>query len=274
MTDYWSALKSVIEERGFEPSMNQDGQRSSRGEQLAKRGPVSLFRAVRLALGVEESALDFADVSFWNWMELRSFLLSVWSALDTQIQRDFQSTSPAIVWASRAERTQSEVLGLIERASSQGDVISAPDAALRPIAFQMVGMGKIDAAIVNTCAVLTANLDLSYGDLLSQLVEFGGTDEELLTFLDRRVSSSRVDRTVSDQSSLIPRELVRAKIAIVDKMNLASINFVKFLQVLDESNNLDNITDESLLVRLIRIAPEPKSSAIAKKLIAAGVQHD
>ncbi len=250
-----------------------EGTRSSRGAVLAGRGPVSLFQAVRLASGIEENALDFADVSFWNGTKLRAFLSTVWSALDAQIQVDLQLTSPAVVWASQTERTKSEVLAFIDRTSSRVEIGKIPSVVLRPVAFQMVGMGKIDAAVANTCAVLTANLDLSYGDLLSQLVERGGTDEELLTFLDEKVSSSRADRTVSDQSSLIPRELVRAKIAIGDKMSLGSINFVRFLQVLDESNNLENVTDESLLGRLVKVAPEPLSSAIAKKLIAAGLQQ-
>lgn len=273
MADYWSKLRTIIEQRGFEPSASLEGTRSSRGAVPASRGPVSLFQAVRLASGIEENALDFADVSFWNWMKLRAFLSTVWSSLDAQIQVDLQLTSPAVVWASRTERTTSEVLAFIDRTSSRVEIGEIPSVVLRPVAFQMVGMGKIDAAVANTCAVLTANLDLSYGDLLSQLVERGGTDEELLTFLDEKVSSSRADRTVSDQSSLIPRELVRAKIAIGDKMSLGSINFVRFLQVLDESNNLENVTDESLLGRLVKVAPEPLSSAIAKKLIAAGLQQ-
>jgi hypothetical protein len=274
MTDYWSNLKSVIEQRGFEPSVNLESQRLAKVEQPTRRGPVSLFQAVRLALGIEENALDFADVSFWNWLELRSFLSATWSSLDAQIEVDVQLKTPAIVWASRADRTQFEVLGLIERTLSKAGSSSAPKAALRPIAFQMVGMGKIDAALANTCAVLTTNLDLSYGDLLSQLVESGGTDEELLTLLDSRAASAKVDRTVCDQTSFIPRELVRAKTAIAEKMNLGSISFINFLQALNENNNLDNITDESLLNRLIKIAPEPKSSSIARKLVAAGVQHE
>lgn len=274
MADYWSTLKAILDQGGFDPLHGLDGSRSSGGAKSAHQGQVSLFQAVRLAVGIEQSALDFADVSFWDWIRLREFLSTVWSALDTQIQVDFQSTSPAIVWASRVERTESEILALVDRASLRVEVGKPPAAVLRPAAFQMVGMGKIDSALANTCAVLTANLDVSYGDLLSQLLERGGTDEELLFFLDEKVSTSRADRTVSDQSSFIPRELVRAKIAIADKLGLGSIDFFKFLQVLDESNNLDNVTNESLLGRLVKIAPEPKSSVIARKLIAAGLQLD
>ena len=271
-SEYWSSLGRLIESRGFSPVVQAEEFQKTRSSSKVSLEPVSLFQAVRLAAGIEMYAVDFADVSFWQWNEVRAFLQSVWSALDEEASIVAGRPIPAVVWGSQQGRRTQEVLGLVEAASRKVKINLVPQIELRPAAYQVVGMGKIDAALVNTCGVIAANLDLAYGDLLAQIVAQDCTDEQALGFLDVKVINGGLDRSRMDSESLIPRELVRAKSVTAEKMGVAVLNFTKFLGILNDNSNLENITDEALLARLIRIAPEPKSSSLAKRLVVAGIQ--
>jgi hypothetical protein len=131
----------------------------------------------------------------------------------------------------------------------------------------MVNVGKGDSAVVSTIAVLVKQLSLPYGEILDSLLKRGGSDEDLLAHLDVEVDRLGADRTSCDQSP-IPREIIRAKQKVRDQMTLSSIPITTFLEILDASNNLTNITDDALLARLLYIAPEDNKS-IAKKIEAA-----
>jgi hypothetical protein len=258
---FWDDLHRVVSERNMWHSEPRSGSRSP-----GSADGLTLFRAVRSSLGVQSQDMDCADVAFWEWRDMRSLLLKVWSALDEVATRRSGRHEKASVWVHEPEQGQLDLKEFVEDARSISPSLPSLTVHRRPDAFLMVNIGKVDSAIGSTAAVVVAGSKLPYGEILNKLLKRGGTDEELLSVLDDEANRLCIDRRICDQSA-IPREIVRAKQKIRDQLGLYSLSLVVFLEMLDMSNNLTNINDDALLSRLLQIAPEENKS-IAKKIEA------
>jgi len=264
-TSTWNEIRELIEKAGFVPG-EQAGNRESQdlpgGLSLP---PLTLFEATRLGLGVPPAQVGYADVSFWNWLDLRKTWGQVWNILDREASRLYGSPIQAVAWAYPKARTTSEILGLIERAESHAQAPSCPLPMPRPMSAEMVNKGQISAAIANTLGVIRVGLDTEYCDFLPALITQDATDEEFLLRLDRYVEQEEFDQTLSDQFTMVPRLLVRARFSSAPQDGAQYRTFVSFLQSLDEANNLSGNSDQALLHRLTRIAPE-KSKEVTKRI--------
>lgn len=252
---YWNDLEQVLS--GV----------SLRAEGAVSIGPgdaLSLFKAVRFAIGVQPQDTDCADVAFWEWREMRSLLVQVWEALDRAASRRSDRREFASVWVHRQEQSGLNLDDFITEARSYAPTLPSLTVSRRPDAFLMVNVGKSDSVIVSTVAVIVKHSGLPYGEILHKLQVMGGPDEDLLGFLDSEVERLGADQSVCDQSA-IPRELIRAKQKVRDQFSMSSMSVSSFLEVLNSSNNLTNINDDALLSRLLHIAPEENRS-IAKKI--------
>jgi hypothetical protein len=254
---YWSDLLEV---------MSNISPNSSEASISSQEDSWSLFRAVRSAIGVQPQDTDCADVAFWEWQEMRHHLLQVWEALDKVASRRSSRREFACVWVHQPEQSGLDVVEFINEACAYAPEIPSLKVTRRPDAFLMVNIGKVDSAIASTIAVIVRHSQLPYGEVLQKLLNGGGSDEESLEFLDNEILRLNIDRDLCDKSP-IPRELIRAKQKVRDQLSLSSMSVSAFLEVLDSSNNLTNISDNTLLTRLLQIAPED-NKAIAKKVDA------
>ena len=261
----WNEIRALIEKAGFF-SGEQAGDRES--QDFSARSPLpplTLFEAVRLGLGVPPPQVGYADVSFWNWRDLRKAWAKVWDILDEEASRIHGSPIKSVAWAFPKSRTASEIMALIDRAESRSQEPESPLPMLRPTSLEMVNNGQISAAIANTLGVIREGLDAAYCDFLPSLIVQNATDEEFLQRLDEYVAERSLDQTRSDQSTYVPRLLVRARFASESQDGAQFRTFVAFLQSLDQANNLSGNSDQALLHRLTRIAPE-KGKEIARKV--------
>jgi hypothetical protein len=258
---YWDDLTEVLKGKRLAPDSNELTQDGFEPDET-----ISLFCATRRAIAVAPKDDDCADVAFWEWREMRSLLLQVRNSLDRAATRRSGRREIATVWIHQPAQSDLDVNELIADARSYSPSLPSLTVNRRPDALLMVNAGKVDSAIASTAAIVVKNTGLPYGEIFQKLLNVGGKDEDLLTFLDREVERCGGDRSVCDQSA-IPRELVRAKQKIRDDMGLASLPVSSFLEILDTSNNLTNTTDDALLARLLNIAPE-KNKSIAKRIEA------
>jgi len=261
----WQTITDLVNESGFLPGeMAADRESQS----LPGRGPLpplTLFEAVRIGLGVPSDCVDYADVSFWNWKELRSAWTEVWAVLDELASSTSGSPIKAVAWAYPRARASSEVVELLHIAESSAPHLRAPLPAPRPHGSNMVNKGQISAAIANTLGVIRVAVGDPYCDFLPSLISEDATDEEFLQRLDEFVSRESLDQTKGDRSTFIPRALVRARFSVGDEEGNSTRSFVGFLRQLDESNNLAGNSDQAFLHRLTTIAPE-KSKEIKAKI--------
>jgi hypothetical protein len=257
MAGLWNDLTEVLSEKPLRRTLLG-------ADTPADTYSVTLFQAVRFAVGVQSPDLDSADVAFWEWQIMRTQLSQVWEALDTAATKLSGRREQASIWIHRPEQVGLDILEFVKEASTYAPKLPSLKVNRRPSGFLMVNIGKIDSAIVSTAAVLVNQSMLPYGEILDSLLKRGGTDEELLVFLDTEVERVGADRKACNQSP-IPREIVRAKQKVRDQMALASMPMTAFLEILNSSNNLTNISDDALLGRLLQIAPE-ENKVIAKKV--------
>jgi hypothetical protein len=260
MAGYWDDLETVIDLIGT------DGW-ASQAVDDSKTRPRTMFQAVRLAAGISVQDVDNADVTYWNWRELRLLFATVWEALDAYVKEAKIGSGPAVLELSRIDATPAVIKQAVGGARKVFPSLDSIVAQKRPSARNVINPGKVDHAIANTLAVMVASSGLPYGEYLDAIRQFGGSsDEDSLAYLDSIVDELSFNRSAIDKESWIPRELLRARNAIRIKTGDEAMSLKSFLVQLDSSNNLTSITDASLLGRLLIIAPE--TGAMAKRVSA------
>ena len=262
MDDFWGRLSSLISERGFVPTeLLVDSPTSRVNKRQPTKDPITLFEAVRLAYGFEWKDIEASDVTYWNWRQIRAEMKEIWAALD-QASSDFAGRpTKAIPWSYKATCTKDDAIKLVTSAAHISPLSTTSTPLRRPESRLMVNPGKMDAAIVNTCAVVRRNSNLEYSDILCVNLNQDLTDEEFLGLLDERVSVHSYDRQLEDNRDLIPRQLVRAKMAVQASSEEVR-TFLDFLRALELSNNISGLSDQALLGRLLRISPESSKQAL------------
>lgn len=265
MSGYWSDLRSVLNEVR---SRETGEQRLNAGEGAAATEP-TLFQMVRRAIGVRPQEMDFADVSFWEWREMRSLLSQVWRALDDAATDLHGRRTLAELWIQGGKDPLSRGLELLNLAEALCPGLKSLQVSCRPEAKKMINQGKVDAAIANTIAVLVKATDVTYSKVLSDLRTQGDSDEALLSWLDAQVLAVGADRTSCDKSSLIPRELIRAKQRRRDADGLTTLGISEFLQSINSYLEVVELTDVALHQYLLGIHPVASSESRETRKMAA-----
>lgn len=256
MENIWTKASDLISTFGFVPTELLDEVILENSKSRTIENGLSLFEVIRLASGVEWNDREYADVSFWNFQEMRTAWISVWTTLDNEIQTITGNVHYAIPWAYSKDRGEREILSLLTSASIREPNLIIPQPRRRPESRLIVGNGKIDAAIANTLSVLRVGFDLPYGDFIPKLIKESPNDEDFLKVLGDEVARQGFDEQLNDLNSFVPRELVRAKWKTQKDKGDQFTSFAGFLSYLETSNNLEGNSDQGFLTRLLRIAPE------------------
>ena len=275
--DFFGALIEKIQAVGFAPLAPFEKSKRTYTLHTVVRDQLGMAERREVALPsvkTEESqskqievhiTSDMADVAYWNYRELRTFLTTIHNMMNEEISVLVGKSTVAIAWAHDQLRTQDEIIGLFEslrRKHPQLDV--AKPAHKRLSAKLMVQNGRAEASIANTLAVLVAN-GSSYGDLLEQCSQLNLSNEALLDHLDSQVETAKAVREEIDKESLIPRELVVAymrKRADIAKTDMGSPTICQFLNLINDSNNFAGNSDETILSRLIALSANTVESNV------------
>ena len=254
--NFFSAVAEALVERGFQPF----------GLEVEKNGTaINLHEAVRFALTGSVNTANLPDTSFWEWQEIRPFLGNVWANLDSAVSVVDPNERSAVVWCHPDSRKIEEVLNLLVEASKR-PLLARPSATRRPTPRGLVQSAKVAGAIVEGLAVLHENSPLTYGDLIESVVSTLpdlATDLDLLVEIDRLCVRDQVDRSITDNETLVPRALLRAFIKerkAADERG-DSLFFLAFLRSESAINNLAGLSDRALLSRLLVLEPERSGSA-------------
>jgi hypothetical protein len=204
---------------------------------------------------------DMADVSFWNYKELRNFLRSVHGLMDAEATSWTGKPTMAMAWAHEQSRTQEDIINLFESLQIKHPSLEVPKQAQKRISAKlMVQNGRVEASIANTLAVLVAD-GSDYGDLLEQCSRLNLDNEQLLDHLDSLVETAKANKEKLDKISLIPRELVVAymkKKADSMKSDMRMPTMCQFLNSMNDSNNFAGNSDETILTRLLAVSGQPQ----------------
>jgi hypothetical protein len=196
---------------------------------------------------------DIADVAFWDYKALRSFLIIVHNILNDQVSEIVGRPTNAVAWAHDPSRSQDDVIDLLKSVRLKHPDLLVPGLAQKRISAKlMVQNRRCEAAIANTLAVLVAN-GSSYGDLLEQCSQLDLSDESLLDFLDIQVNMTGANRNLIDRESLIPREMVVGyvrKRSENSKTEQGPLTVCQFLKSINDANNLAGNSDDTILYRL------------------------
>ena len=197
---------------------------------------------------------DLADVAYWDYRELREFLETVHQLMNDEVTKIVGRQSNALAWSHEPNRTQQEILILLENLRAKHKHLSVPPIAVkRPVAKNMVQKRLVWSAIANTCAVIAGN-GSNYSELFQDCAMSGLNDEFLLDMLDIRIKNNKLDRRLFDGESLVPRSLVAArsrKEAEISRIEPNRLTISQFLKTLNDSKSFVAESDSDILGRLI-----------------------
>ena len=266
------STKELIRQRGFLPVDSIV---------LGKRegSEITLLEAVHIAIGIHA---DDSFYAYWEWMELEEFLTALWASLDDAATNLASRTTSAIALATDKSCTKETVLSILESAQIDNKLRvpvlhRRPDKSFTLDSYGgkkskslIPGTGKLSWACLVSMGVLVSRLNTGYGDLFSSLTDEVRSNRELLVHLDERCNSIPIDlsdlETVDD--SLILRTLHRAwakRNQELEKDDERKLSISEFLIATDEDANWEGLTDQSVLRRLLQIAPE--TAAVQLRLI-------
>lgn len=234
---------------------------------------LTLHDAIRSVLTKGSTSSHLPDVAFWEWREIRPFLRQVWTNLNVSIARIDVGERSAIAWCSVPERSLKDVRMLLDRASEL-PLQKLPTATRRASPRGLVQSAKVAGAIVESFAVLHEESSSSYGDLIERALEDfedSAGDLDLLAKLDDQCRFNEVGRNVTDNSTLVPRQLLRAYLKKERQADNRGefLSFVNFLRAEIVVNNLAGLSDRATLKRLIQIEPEKPGTSYARAVAKA-----
>jgi hypothetical protein len=263
--DFFGALIEKIEELGFTPLAPSQKSKTTYTLHTVVRDQLGM--AEKTEVSTQSEALpksasksveihitsDMADVAFWDYKALRTFLSYAHDLLNDEVSIITGKQTNAVAWSHDPSRSQSDVIDLLKRLQQKHPNLQVPMTAHKRISAKlMVQNRRCEAAIANTLAVLAAN-GSNYGDLLEQCSQIELTNESLLDFLDTQVEKVGANRDLVDRESLVPRELVVAYLkqrSDLAKIEQGSLTFCQFLEAINDSNNFAGNTDDVVLSRL------------------------
>jgi len=241
--------------------LNSDGFLPFGSIKLGKRmSPgTTLHEVFRTSMGMKP---EDSVYMYWEWQELKPFVSGFWEALDLAASKIQKRRTTAVAFAYPEERTLVEILELLESVSFaeqriQNSVSRRPTRNEASVRY----VGKLLGACLHTLAILEKTYSLGYGDLLSSLALSPVANVELLRILDDKVLKAGIpyEELQPPDIVLIPRalgwayEMVNSERAREDETQLT---LAEFIIETDSSANWSGLSDQSVLRRLLTIAPE------------------
>lgn len=256
--NFLQLVATRLAEAGFRPFS---------AESVGEDSTLTLHDAIRSVLVGGSTSSQLPDVAFWEWREIRPFLRNVWTNLNLSVAQIDSRERSAIAWCNEPTRSFDDVRELLHRSSAL-PLRTTPTATRRPSPRGLVQSAKVAGAIVESLAVLHEISASSYGDLIEgALGDFAepATDLALLTKIDDQCLLSDSGRDLTDNSTLVPRQLLRAYLKQERQADQRGefLTFVNFLHSGIVLNNLAGLSDRALLKRLVQIEPEKPGSSYA-----------
>jgi len=259
--DYESTIEGVrqsLNEKGFLPfGAIKLGKRTLRG--------ITLHEAFRNAI---EMKPDDSVYMYWEWEELSAYISGFWAAIDNAASVHLGRRTTGIAMAFDEARTLAEMDSLLEKVEF-AQVHSLESITRRPTRNEasIRFVGKLLGACLSTLAVIETTTSCGYGDLISSLATSSVSNVNLLRILDDRARSSGVplEDLCAPDSVLVPRALgwafekFNADLVSEDQLQLSLAEF--FVET-DNSANWAGLSDQSVLRRLLIIAPEKAEGQI------------
>ena len=257
-------LSEMISETGYEPISQSQTSKATYTLHTALRDLCNMAkREAKQIKGVDSAKsskpqevhiiADDADVSFWDFLELREYLQKITELVDAEVALVVGKPTHFAAWEHDGSRSKTDVLKLLNSLSKKHPVLpNPPRATSRPQARDIVAKGKIEAAIANTLAVMVGN-GMQYGDLFEKIASKLISNEDLLIDLDNYLEQQKCDRLTYDNKSLVPRNFVQAYFKFKDNADLGTDrnpSLAKFLSSMSTTNNFSGNSDEMLIKRL------------------------
>jgi hypothetical protein len=263
--DFFGALIEKVERLGFAPLAPSQKSKATYTLHTVVRDQLGMAERTEVSTQSDDPPIgdsksgeihitsDMADVAFWEYKALRTFLKEVHDLLNDEVSMIVGKQTNAVAWAHDPSRSQNDIIDLLKKVRLKHPNLPVPKPAQKRISAKlMVQNRRSEAAIANTIAVLVAN-GSSYGDLLEQCSQLDLSNESLLDFLDSRVEKVGADKDSIDRESLIPREIVVAyakKRSEISKNEQGSLTVCQFLKSISDSNNFAGNSDDTILYRL------------------------
>lgn len=259
--DYESTIDGVrqtLDENGFLPfGAIKLGKRTLPG--------VTLHEAFRNAIGMKS---DDSVYMYWEWEELGAYISGFWAAIDDAASVSLGRRTTGIAMAFDETRSFAEMDALLEKVEfAQNNFLESVTRRPTRNEASIRFVGKLLGACLSTLAVIETTTSCGYGNLFSSLSASSVSNVNLLRFLDDRARSSGVplEDLSAPESVLIPRALgwafekFNADLVTEDKLQLSLSEF--FVET-DSSANWAGLSDQSVLRRLLVIAPEKAEGQI------------
>lgn len=207
---------------------------------------ITFYEAVRRAAGLDP---ELGLVAWKNHVELRQALEQLHRQLNWALVERLGGKGRAEPWALDADRTERDVIALLEAAADPACpvgavVIPRPEKRLLPPGVS--GVGKFRGAIAAQLAAVRP-LHETYGAIIGQmLLESGGpTDRHLLEWAERQPASAEIDH------GPLPAKLTR----VAGKWMVKYITMAKFLIAV--SDDWSSLTDAQAIALLDAFKPAP-----------------
>ena len=258
--DFFGELIEQVERIGFAPLSPSEKSKSTYTLHNLIRDQIGMSerKDVQIKIsGIKVSEVhitsDMADVAFWDYKTLRTFLNLVHNILNDEVSKVVGKPTNAIAWSHDSSRTQKDIVQLLQNSRISNPHLEVPlPASKRAMAKSMVQKHRVEAAIANTVAVLVGN-GAAYGDILESCSEQSLSNEGLLDFLDNQIISSKSNVNTIDSESLVPRQLVVSYFnykAVSSSEDLATPTMAQYLRSIKNLNNLAGNSESTLLARL------------------------
>lgn len=246
------ALRLELHQKGFLPfGTIKLGKRTLPG--------VTLHEAFRNVVGMKP---DDSVYMYWEWEELRPYISGFWKSIDDAASTQLKRPTTAIAMAYDEKRSLAEMDSLL------GQVVFTQNNSLKSITRRPTRneasiryVGKLMGACLATMAVIEKATSSGFGDLFSSLATSRVSNVDLLRILDDKARSIGIplQDLAAPKSTVILRALgwayekYNADLGADDQMQLSLSGF---FEETDNSANWAGLSEQSVLRRLLAIAPE------------------
>lgn len=259
--DYDSTIERIrrqLNETGFLPfGAIKLGKRTLPG--------VTLHEAFRSAIGMKT---DDSVYMYWDWEELGEYISGFWTAVDEAASVRYGRRTTGIAIAFDESRTLVEIDSLLSEVKftdnkSLQSIVRRPTRNEVSVRF----VGKLMGACLATLSVIESTTSCGYGDLISSFATSAISNVDLLRILDHKARSTGLplQELSAPESVLIPRAMGWAYEKFNDDLvaeDQLQLSLTGFFMETESSANWAGLSDQSVLRRLLAIAPEKAESQL------------
>lgn len=249
----WDEMKSLLDTHGFQPYPIPDIEDSDTETTVQSVRPRTIIQLVRGAVGVAPSHAGRSTDSFWNSTVMAETLQRLWEGLNEAFKAVYSDQHSFIAWCfGLPERTAEQIQAVIGEAKRQSPAFRAQQFTIRPLSPGLTAVRTPETALINLIGIVRIFENISYGDLLTKIIQIPRRNSVLLGELEKRIPQNKWRQADCDRESPLPQLLVRRYSAYLEGEFSANRDstLVSFLEELDELNNLAGLSDRALAARL------------------------